>query len=236
MRPLTAGIGREDGRPVLFTKPVSEADLIDVVAPGQPVAQFYGIGDKWIEFNLTHIAGGGWVWVTECACVVYMHLSQSHLHNPPQPTNPQNQNRTKTADSPALAVKSGPAWRHYSIGPPYIGAKADMAAIAGHWHAFVPRVYEEHPHLLAEMYAYCVAAAHLELPHLRLDHYMTSETESYGEAWAFVDELGDAELCDAGLSERTARLPVRARLHGRGCWMWVCTSVYGLSSRPTHPN
>lgn len=85
----------------------------------------------------------------------------------------------------------------------------DMARIAHHWHDFVPRVYEEHPHLLAEMYAYCVAAAHLGLPHLRLDHYMTSETESYGEAWAFVDELGDDELCDAGLSEATARLPVR---------------------------
>lgn len=58
MRPITAGIAREDGQPVLFTNPVSEADLIDEVGPGQPVAQFYGIGDKWIEFNLTHIAGG----------------------------------------------------------------------------------------------------------------------------------------------------------------------------------
>lgn len=58
MRPLTAGVAREDGRPVLFTNPVSEADLIDVVGAGHPVAQFYGIGDKWIEFNLTYIAGG----------------------------------------------------------------------------------------------------------------------------------------------------------------------------------
>lgn len=62
MRPLTAGVAREDGRPVLYTAPVSEGDLVDAVGPGQPVAQFYGIGDKWIEFNLTYIAGGAFRW------------------------------------------------------------------------------------------------------------------------------------------------------------------------------
>lgn len=34
-----------------------ETDLIDEVTVGHPVAQFYGIGDKWIEFNLSYIAG-----------------------------------------------------------------------------------------------------------------------------------------------------------------------------------
>ena len=70
------------------------------------------------------------------------------------------------------------------------------------------RVYEGHPHLLAEMYAYSVASAHLELPHLRLDNYMTSETEAYGEGWPFVDELPIRGLCTQDLSEHTHRLPV----------------------------
>ena len=61
MRPLTAGVARGDGRPVLYTSPVTEEDLVEEVGLGHPVAQFYGIGDKWIEFNLTYIAGGACV-------------------------------------------------------------------------------------------------------------------------------------------------------------------------------
>ena len=121
-----------------------------------------------------------------------------------------------------MDVKSNPAWRHYSIGPPYIVQKEDMAAIAEHWHDFVPRVYEGHPHLLAEMYAYCVAAAHLGLPHLRLDHYMTSETQAYGEAWPLVDALGDAQLCGGDLSEETTSLPVCRVWVGGFYYMCVC--------------
>jgi hypothetical protein len=136
--------------------------------------------------------------------------------------HPLYYNTTHTADSPAHAVKSDAAWRHYSIGPPYIAHKHDLAAIARHWHDFVPRVYEGHPHLLAEMYAYCVAAAHLRLPHLRLDHYMTSETESYGEAWPLVDALGEEELCAGDLSERTRALPVRVLL----CVVLCCVGVF----------
>lgn len=165
MRPLTAKV-KADG--IIFSGPIQAEDLIEEVSVGHPAAQYYGIGDKWIEFNLTYIAG---------------------------------------EDSPALAVKSMSAWKHYSIGPPYIVAKTDMVRIAQLWHSVVPRVYEGHPHLLAEMYAYSVAAAHLELPHLRLDGYMTSEAEGYGEAWPLVDLLTDESICSEDLSLHTTLLP-----------------------------
>jgi hypothetical protein len=71
-------------------------------------------------------------------------------------------------------------------------------------------VYEGHPHLLAEMYAYSVASAHLELPHLRLDSLMTSETEAYGEGWPFVDRLDPSLLCKQDLTDVTDQLPVRS--------------------------
>lgn len=83
-----------------------------------------------------------------------------------------------------------------------------MEQIAHYWHDFVPRVFEGHPHLLAEMYAYSVASAHLELPHLRLDGYMTSETEAYGEGWSLVDDIPVQDLCTKDLSTVTTRLPV----------------------------
>lgn len=51
------------------------------------------------------------------------------------------------------------------------------------------RVYEDYPYLLAEMYAYSMAAAHEKLPHLQVDNYMVSNTDAGGEAWPHVDRL-----------------------------------------------
>lgn len=53
-------------------------------------------------------------------------------------------------------------------------------------------MYEGYPYLLAEMYAYSMAAAHDNLPHLQLENYMVSNTESSGEGWPLVDALEDA--------------------------------------------
>ena len=52
------------------------------------------------------------------------------------------------------------------------------------------RVYEKYPELLAEMFAYSMAAAHQELPHLTLTNYMVSNTEMDEEGWDHVDKLG----------------------------------------------
>ena len=57
---------------------------------------------------------------------------------------------------------------------------------------FSVRVYEGYPYLLAEMYAYSMAAAHDNLPHLQLENYMVSNTDSPGEGWPLVDALDDA--------------------------------------------
>ena len=58
--------------------------------------------------------------------------------------------------------------KHYSVGPPYLVHREDLQRIANTWTAFVPRVYEGYPYLLAEMYAYSMAAAHEALPHLQV--------------------------------------------------------------------
>jgi len=81
--------------------------------------------------------------------------------------------------------------KYYSLGPPYIVQKEDMVRIADSWCNFVPKVYEKYPHLLAEMYAYSMAAAHENLPHLRMDNFMVSNTEAGGEGWQLVDSLED---------------------------------------------
>ena len=50
-------------------------------------------------------------------------------------------------------------------------------------------MYEGYPYLLAEMYAYSMAAAHERLPHLQIENYMVSSSDAGGEAWPHVDRL-----------------------------------------------
>eukprot|EP01041_Mallomonas_annulata_P000783 gene783-1510_t len=93
--------------------------------------------------------------------------------------------------SPCLKPNENFAANHYSVGPPYIVEKDDLVRIAKSWTTFVPQVYEGYPFLLAEMYAYSMASAHEDLPHLQLDHYMVSNTDAGGEGWQWVDKLDD---------------------------------------------
>ena len=100
-------------------------------------------------------------------------------------------------NSPCVNVSPAEAWRYYSVGPPYVLHEKDWLKVAASWSEFCPRVYEEHPQLMAEMYAFCLSAAHHKLPHARIDSWMVSNTGSYGEAWQFVDEM--PSVCNSGL-------------------------------------
>jgi len=83
--------------------------------------------------------------------------------------------------------------QHFAVGPPYLAHRSDMARIVDSWTTFVPKVFAGYPHLIAEMYAYSMAAAHEQLPHLQLDSYMLSNVLSPTEGWAHVDAL--PEVC-----------------------------------------
>ena len=103
-------------------------------------------------------------------------------------------NRTHVCGENSLCLGVGHDFgeQHYSVGPPYLVQRGDLVRIAQTWTTFVPRVYEKYPYLLAEMYAYSMAAAHEGLPHLQVEHYMVSNTEvEPGEGWPWVDALED---------------------------------------------
>jgi peptidyl serine alpha-galactosyltransferase len=56
-----------------------------------------------------------------------------------------------------------------------------------------PRVYDNYPHLLAEMFGYSLAAAHLNLPHRVAEGFMVSEPVSGAEGWKVIDEMDPKE-------------------------------------------
>ena len=84
---------------------------------------------------------------------------------------------------------------HYSVGPPYIATARDMYNISKTWTEFVPRVHDNYPHLLAEMFGYCLASAHLNLPHRVAQGFMVSDVGAGGEGWQLVDDMPKDAVC-----------------------------------------
>ena len=108
-----------------------------------------------------------------------------------------NFNRTEVcgADSACLKVDIPFGEEFFSVGPPYLVERSDMYRITKTWTRMVPKVYSRYPELLAEMYAYSMAAAHERLPHFTMRQYMLSNTEMDEEGWKWVDQLGD-RVCE----------------------------------------
>jgi hypothetical protein len=77
----------------------------------------------------------------------------------------------------------------FAAGPPYIATGTDMLKISRKWSEFVRPTHKHKPGLLAEMYAWCIAAAHLNLPHTLLDNFMVSNIDAGGEGWKLVDAI-----------------------------------------------
>ena len=100
-----------------------------------------------------------------------------------------------TIDSPCLNVERRFGEHHYSVGPPYLLHYDDLLRLTKTWVHYVPRVFKLYPYLLAEMYAYSMAAAHENLPHTTLMNYMVSNTQADDEGWKWVDALND-KVCE----------------------------------------
>jgi hypothetical protein len=113
--------------------------------------------------------------------------------------------------SPCLNMDGRAASKLLSVGPPYLATVHDWRNIAREWTLFVPKVYEEYPYLLAEMYAYSMSSAHHELPHLRLDQYMVSNVHAGGEGWPYIDEF--TEMCSDDNIDPAANHPLPTFLH-----------------------
>ena len=107
------------------------------------------------------------------------------------------------ANSPAKSIDQKDGGMFFPAGPPYIVVASDMYSISEAWSEFAPKVYKQYPHLLAEMYAYCIAAAHLRLPHMLVDSLMISSIGVGGEGWKFIREIPATDVCDIALSNNS---------------------------------
>ena len=117
---------------------------------------------------------------------------------------------TSDRESPAKQVPNHEAQRDYPAGPPYLATARDMYHIVTKWAEFVPKVHNEYPFLLAEMYAYCIAAAHVKLPHQIVHSMMVSNTQmGNNEGWDFLDKIPAENICEyaSALDHKKHALP-----------------------------
>jgi hypothetical protein len=98
-------------------------------------------------------------------------------------------------DSPVHKVTMEEAQTLYPAGPPYVMTARDMYRVAYHWADFLPRLFDINPKFMSEMYAYCMAAAHLGLPHQLARGFMVSNVGmDQGEGWSFMKYVRE-EAC-----------------------------------------
>lgn len=117
-------------------------------------------------------------------------------------------------DSPAKRVLKNDGFLFYPVGPPYMATVRDMHRIVEKWTEFVPRVHAQYPHLLAEMFAFCIAAAHLGLKHQTIDSLMVSNPSmDGGEGWPLVDKIPAAEMCDFAKHPQHEKYAVPSVVH-----------------------
>lgn len=68
-------------------------------------------------------------------------------------------------ECPFIHVTNHDVNHFYSAGPPYVIHIQDVLALSKRWSELVPPTYDEYPLLYAEMFAYSMAAADLNLKH-----------------------------------------------------------------------
>ena len=103
----------------------------------------------------------------------------------------------------------------YAVGPVYLAHVQDWRRVSRAWWQMMPKVHDQYPQLLAEMYAMTIATANLTLPWSLVSHFMVSDpkTMSPTEAWSWVEDLtlgadGFSTVCEGA---NATTLPIATR-------------------------
>lgn len=97
--------------------------------------------------------------------------------------------------TPVSTMADKEAFDYYmAMGPPYVATAKDMYAIVSKWSEIVARVHDSYPFLLAEMFGYNLAIAHLGLRHTIAFSFMVSDVFA-GEGWKLIDPIPGEDIC-----------------------------------------
>lgn len=127
----------------------------------------------------------------------------------------RNFSKAAVCDGPCTHTSLEDADTKYAAGPVYLATVSDWRRIAVSWWEFVPKVHLQYPHLLAEMYAFTMAVANLELPFALMSHYMVSDpkTQSPTEAWTWIDDRIAGNASNVCSSDMPSSMALPKTLH-----------------------
>jgi peptidyl serine alpha-galactosyltransferase len=139
------------------------------VTTGYPAGQHFGVGGAWVQGQ------------TASAKPTWKNFSKAFVCGVGSDKRNAPCTRTSAMDASQL----------YAVGPVYLATIQDWKRIAATWMDFVPRVHQQYPYLLAEMYAMTMAFANLELPFSLFSSYMITGVfvDSATESWSWIDDL-----------------------------------------------
>lgn len=146
--------------------PSSSARITKVsVTTGNPAGQHFGIGGAWVQ-GMAPRAKPAW-----------RNFSKAFVCG--------------DEDAPCTTTSAADASHNYAVGPVTLATVADWRRMATTWWEFCPRVHQQYPFLLAEMYSLTMAMANLELPVRLVSSYMVTgaDVSSPTEAWSWIDDL-----------------------------------------------
>jgi len=149
-----------------------------VVREGRPFGQFYSFGAAFVPKANRDIPR-----------IVQAALNAT---SPPTKMDPKDPKSSHLYRWTAKEVV-----RSYAAGPPYIAVASDMFQIVTTWASIAVPVFQltDEGHL-SEMFAYSIAAAHLNLPHQLAYSFMVSSPQvSRQEGWNVIDEAKPEEVC-----------------------------------------
>ena len=110
--------------------------------------------------------------------------------------------------SPVHKLSRKQATDSFMAGPPYMATGRDMWNIVQRWTELCIPVKRVYPNMLAEMYAYILAAADLDLPHQVSQSMMWSDARvQYSEPWRSVEDLPKDRMCDPSILQELSDKP-----------------------------
>jgi len=113
-------------------------------------------------------------------------------------------------NSPVHGINRKDGAMYYPAGPPYIATARDMYDITKMWTTVSPKVHEQSQEMMAEMYSYSIAAAHLGLPHQLSKSFMVSVPNDLGrtEGWDMIDQIEPSKICHYDTESGQHKLPL----------------------------
>jgi hypothetical protein len=122
------------------------------------------------------------------------------MHNNPAFASSSAGSSSQSSSSLLYSITSALVERDYVAGPPYVAVAADMDRLVLVWAAVVVPVYQLTQEHLSEMFAYSVAAIHLQLPHQLSYAFMITDPHIVDkEGWSAIDAIPADQVCDPAL-------------------------------------